>query len=117
MKKEETEKLYYKINEVSEITEVKPYILRYWESEFSVLKPEKDLNDQRRYKKKDIELILTIKQLLYEEGYTISGAKKKIKELRRNPEEYFKGKVSLTSIKKDIKELIDLTDSLDISMK
>jgi len=117
MKIEIPDKLYYKINEVSEITKVKPYILRYWESEFNVLKPEKDSNDQRRYKKKDIETILLIKQLLYEQGYTIAGAKKKIKELKGHPEELFKDEVSLSSIKEDIKKIIDLTDSLDLKIK
>jgi len=117
MKIEIPDKLYYKINEVSEITDVKPYILRYWESEFNTLKPEKDANDQRRYKKKDIETILLIKQLLYEQGFTISGAKKRIKELKHNPEELLKSEVTLSSIKEDIKEIIDLTDSLDFKVK
>jgi len=71
-------KLFYKINEVSKITGLKPYVLRYWETEFPQLSPEKDDSDQRRYRRKDIDLVLRIKKLLYEEKYTIAGAKQKI---------------------------------------
>lgn len=76
------EKLFYKINEVATITQVKPYVLRYWETEFPMLAPEKDENDQRRYRKADIELILQIKRLLYEEKFTIAGARKQLKMSR-----------------------------------
>lgn len=72
------DKLFYKIQEVSDITGVKPYVLRYWETEFPNLKPEKDERDQRRYRKSDIELILQIKHLLYDERYTIAGARQKL---------------------------------------
>lgn len=71
-------KLFYRINEVSKITGLKPYVLRYWETEFPHLSPQKDENDQRRYKQKDIDLILKIRQLLYEEKFTIAGAKQRI---------------------------------------
>lgn len=71
-------KLFYKINEVSKITGLKPYVLRYWETEFPQLSPQKDENDQRRYKQKDINLILNIRQLLYQEKFTIAGAKQRI---------------------------------------
>ena len=72
-------KLFYRINEVSSITGLKPYVLRYWESEFRQLNPEKDENDQRRYRQKDIDLVLEIKNLLYEQRYTIAGAREKLK--------------------------------------
>ncbi|MCX7012921.1 MAG: MerR family transcriptional regulator [Candidatus Sumerlaeota bacterium] len=71
-------KLFYRINEVSRITDLKPYVLRYWETEFPQLAPEKDENDQRRYRQRDIDLILLIKKLLYEEKFTIAGAKQRI---------------------------------------
>jgi len=74
------EKLFYRITEVSNITEIKPYVLRYWETEFPMLSPEKDENDQRRYRRGDIELILEIKRLLYTERFTIAGARKKLRE-------------------------------------
>lgn len=74
------EKLFYRINEVATITQVKPYVLRYWETEFPMLSPEKDENDQRRYRKSDIELIQGIKHLLYTEKFTIAGARKQLRQ-------------------------------------
>lgn len=76
------EKLYYKIGEVASITKVRPYVLRYWESEFKIISPKKSLTKQRVYSKKDVDLILEIKRLLYKEKFTLEGAKKKIKELQ-----------------------------------
>ena len=77
------ERLYYRIGEVSRITGLKPHILRYWESEFKVIRPYKGESLQRLYRRKDLDLILKIKKLLYEEGFTIAGAKKKIRDLER----------------------------------
>jgi len=73
-------KLYFKIGEVSEITGIKPYVLRYWETEFNIVKPSKTRSNQRLYKRKEVELILEIKQLLYNEKFTIAGAKKILME-------------------------------------
>jgi len=78
-----SERLYYRIGEVSRITGLKPHVLRYWESEFKVIKPYKGGSLQRLYRKKDLDLILKIKKLLYEDGFTIAGAKKKIRDLER----------------------------------
>lgn len=78
-----SERLYYRIGEVSRITGLKPHVLRYWESEFRVIKPYKSGSLQRLYRRKDLDLILKIKRLLYEEGFTIAGAKKKIRDLER----------------------------------
>jgi DNA-binding transcriptional MerR regulator len=75
------DKIYYRIGEVGRITAVKPHVLRYWESEFKEIKPIKSRSLQRLYRKKDVELILQIKRLLYEEGYTIAGARARIREL------------------------------------
>jgi len=74
-------KIYYRIGEVSRITEVKPYVLRYWESEFRWMAPAKSRSKQRLYRKRDIEVIQLIKRLLYEERYTIAGARKQLREL------------------------------------
>jgi DNA-binding transcriptional MerR regulator len=71
-------KLFFKIGEVCEITDTQPYVLRYWESEFPALAPAKNSSGQRIYRRRDIETILRIKQLLYEEGFTIAGAKKRL---------------------------------------
>ena len=78
-----SDRLYYRIGEVSRITGLKPHVLRYWESEFKVIKPYKAGSLQRLYRKKDLEIIQKIKKLLYEEGFTIAGAKKKIRDLER----------------------------------
>lgn len=71
-------KMFYRINEVSQITLIKPYVLRYWETEFPQLSPSKDSSDQRRYKADDIDLVFEIKQLLYEEKFTIAGARRRL---------------------------------------
>ncbi len=72
------DKLYFKIGEVCEITGVQPHVLRYWETEFPQLAPEKNRAGQRVYKRRDIELILRIKKLLYEDKFTIAGARKRL---------------------------------------
>jgi DNA-binding transcriptional MerR regulator len=72
------DKLFFKIGEVCELIEVQPHVLRYWESEFPQLAPQKNRSGQRTYRRKDVEVVVRIKQLLYEEGFTIAGAKKKL---------------------------------------
>jgi DNA-binding transcriptional MerR regulator len=72
------EKLFYKIGEASRLVGVESYVLRYWESEFPFLSPRKSKSGQRIYTKKDIDLLLLIKRLLYEERYTIDGVRKKL---------------------------------------
>jgi DNA-binding transcriptional MerR regulator len=77
------EKLFFKIGEVCDITGVQAHVLRYWESEFPMLAPQKNRAGQRTYRKRDVEMALRIKELLYEDQYTIAGAKKKLaSELR-----------------------------------
>src|SRR5262245_14510791 len=71
-------KLYYKIGEACKALDIQPYVLRYWETEFPSLNPTKSKSGQRVYTDREIEVIRRIKQLLYEEGYTIAGAKKKL---------------------------------------
>ena len=71
-------KLYYKIGEACRALDIQPYVLRYWETEFPVLKPSKSKSGQRVYTEKEIEVIRRIKELLYDEGYTIAGAKKRL---------------------------------------
>jgi DNA-binding transcriptional MerR regulator len=73
-----SEKLYYKIGEVCEIVGVEPYVLRYWETEFPGLAPPKNKAGQRTYRPKDVELLLEIRKLLYEDGFTISGARRQL---------------------------------------
>jgi DNA-binding transcriptional MerR regulator len=78
MERQIPNKLFFKIGEVCEITDTQPYVLRYWESEFAALAPAKNSSGQRIYRRRDIETVLRIKQLLYEEGFTIAGAKKRL---------------------------------------
>lgn len=82
MPREAIKKLYYSIGEVSEVTDLKQYVLRYWESEFPQLSPTKNRAGNRTYREKDIELVNFIKTLLYEKKYTIEGARQKLKELQ-----------------------------------
>lgn len=71
-------KQYFKIGEVSALTQLEPYVLRYWETEFKMIRPVRFGSNQRMYRRKDVEIILAIKRLLYEEGFTIAGARKKL---------------------------------------
>lgn len=71
-------KHFFKIGEVCSLTDTQPYVLRFWESEFPQLAPNKSRTGQRIYRSRDVHLILEIKKLLYEEGYTIAGARKKL---------------------------------------
>ena len=74
------EKLYFKIGEVARIAGVKPYVVRYWESEFGALRPEKSRSGQRLYRRQDVQKLLDIKRLLHQEGYTIAGARKRLQK-------------------------------------
>lgn len=76
-------KIFYTIGEVAAMMDLKTHVLRYWESEFPALKPQKRANGRRAYRESDIEIVRTIRRLLYDEGYTIAGAKKKLAEQRR----------------------------------
>ena len=79
------EKLFFKIGEVSDIVGVKPHVLRYWETEFSSLRPRKTRSGHRLYRRSDVELVVAIKRLLHEEGYTIAGARKRLKRPEEEP--------------------------------
>src|SRR5215211_8946353 len=78
------EKLFFKIGEVCELIKVQPHVLRYWETEFPMLAPQKNRAGQRVYRRKDVEMVLRIRDLLYEEKFTIAGAKKKLMEETRH---------------------------------
>jgi DNA-binding transcriptional MerR regulator len=79
------EKLFFKIGEVCDIAGVQAHVLRYWETEFPMLQPQKNRAGQRTYRRRDVEMALCIKQLLYDEQYTIAGAKKKLAGELRGP--------------------------------
>jgi len=104
-KKISTDRLFYKIGEISSILEVEPHVLRYWETEFPFLKPRKNSTGQRSYTRKDLELVLQIKNLLYKEKYTIAGVRKKFGDNKLK-----KNSVSMETIqgvKKRLKEILD----------
>jgi len=78
-------KLYFRIGEVCRLLKLEPYVLRFWESEFPSLSPTKGANGRRMYRKKDVEMVLTIKDLLYERGFTIAGARKVLSSRKGDP--------------------------------
>ena len=106
-------KLYYSISEVAEATGVKPYVLRFWEKEIPVLKPKKNRAGNRSYQLKDIDLVKQIKQLLYSEGFTIEGAKAKLKAMKNDPDvqdviETAKARDLLLEVKKELEEILKI---------
>ena len=109
---ESNTKLYYSIREVSEMTELKPYVLRYWESEFPTLKPSKNKAGNRTYKQRDIKVILDIKKLLYDKKFTIKGAVRELKNKsieRINDRTLSNTQVSaLNEIKNELKSILNL---------
>ena len=77
------EKQYFKIREVSDILDLKPYVLRYWESEFKLLKPTRTRTQQRLYHRQDLELLIKIKNLLYNERVSVAGTKKRLQMMKK----------------------------------
>jgi DNA-binding transcriptional MerR regulator len=77
------DRLYFKIGEVARLLGVKPYVLRYWETEFSIVRPGKTTARHRLYRRKDVEILLEIRRLLYSERYTIEGAKRRLRQSAR----------------------------------
>jgi DNA-binding transcriptional MerR regulator len=106
-------KLYYSISEVSRMTDVEAYVLRFWEKEFPTLKPKKNRGGNRIYQQREIDMINVIKQLLWEEGYTIEGARQKLKNRKSSSRLSLKTtaksngelKAKIREIRKGLKEL------------
>ena len=112
MSSEIPDKQYFKIGEVSRILGVKAHVLRYWETEFSALRPQKTRTNQRLYRRRDVEVLLQIKQLLYDEGYTIAGANKRLRQILRgehrvDQEEMIK---VLQEVKGQVEDLLAVVD-------
>lgn len=115
MKTSIPDKLYFKIGEVAKMADVPTHVLRYWESEFSGINPKRANSKQRLYRRQDVELILNIKTLLHEQGYTIAGARKLLESSAIPTQAMTEGKpipamVSspLQTIKQELKELQNL---------
>jgi DNA-binding transcriptional MerR regulator len=116
---EEQDERYYRIGEVSRITEIRPFVLRYWEEEFPMLEPVKGRQGYRLYRQQDVDLVLKIKRLLYDEGFTIAGARRHLRDLENGGgleaavEELTASTVGEgEAVKLNRKMLLDLRDSL-----
>jgi DNA-binding transcriptional MerR regulator len=102
---------FFSIGEVCDLTDLKPHVLRYWESQFRFLSPAKNRSGNRVYQRKEVELILLVKHLLYTEKYTIEGARQKVDEQRKGGELRSAARAALTvqtldSLETELKELI-----------
>ena len=120
------DKLFFRIGEVADIVGVKPHVLRYWESEFNVLRPMKTRGSHRQYRRRDVELAMRIKQLLHDEGYTISGAKKRMRELGEHkgsatlPEEASREvqlRAALLGLRGELVELVGRLDRFEVDAR
>ena len=100
------DKQYFRIGEISRLVGVEPYVLRYWENEFPQIKPSRADSNQRTYQRKDVELILEIKSLLYNERMTIEGAKKRLKKKQKDGT--MKKEEVLLEVKEGLKEIINI---------
>jgi DNA-binding transcriptional MerR regulator len=114
MEETEIKRLYYPISEVSRITGLKAYVLRYWETEFPELRPTKNRAGNRTYRKGDIRTIFLIKKLLYHEKYTIEGARQRLKQIRKGDDGQLK--LMLTEVKKE-DLLRDIREELEQCLK
>jgi DNA-binding transcriptional MerR regulator len=108
-----TGKLYYSISEVSDLVGVKPHVLRYWETQFKMLRPRKGRGGARMYRKRDIEVLFDIKQLLYDQRFTIAGARRKILDDRQDGKDQIEMSFSkldkeetIRALKKDMETLL-----------
>lgn len=97
-------KKYFRIGEVSRFIGVEPYVLRYWEGEFPQIRPNRADTNQRTYQKKDLEIILEIKRLLYEERLTIEGARQRLKQKKQEKGPEFKALIE--EVKTDLQDLL-----------
>jgi DNA-binding transcriptional MerR regulator len=106
---------FFSIGEVCELTELKPHVLRYWESQFKFLSPAKNRSGNRVYQRREIEMVMLVKQLLYTEKYTIEGARQKLDEFRKSggvkpPARAALDVQSVQLVEKELRELLDLLE-------
>jgi DNA-binding transcriptional MerR regulator len=108
------DKLYFRIGEVAKLAGVEPYVLRFWETEFPALKPGKSPTGQRLYRRREVELILEVKKLLYDQKFTIAGARKQLKVNGRKSSQHDLGfaqshrKASVQNIRREIAEIVEV---------
>jgi DNA-binding transcriptional MerR regulator len=108
-----TGKLYYSISEVSDLVGVKPHVLRYWETQFKMLRPRKGRGGARMYRKRDVEVLFDIRQLLYDQRFTIAGARRKILDDKQDPRDQIElpftkldREETIRALKKDMESLL-----------
>ena len=106
------DRMAFKISEVSDLTRIKSYVLRYWESEFEQLKPKKAINNRRMYTQKDVTTVMLIKKLLYRDKYSIEGAKKALKHLQAEVKKEHKVSIQSHQQQKAIDHLKDLISGI-----
>jgi DNA-binding transcriptional MerR regulator len=104
------DKEYFRIGEVSKILGVEPYVVRYWESEFKNVKPERTRSDQRLFRRKDVRQLLLVKHLLYIEGFTVNGAKRQLMKMKNAASEIDEGhdRARLVAIKKGLCQIREI---------
>ena len=98
-------KMYYTISEVAEMTNVKAHVLRYWETEFPILQPRKSGGGQRLYRKRDVGMVLEIKKLLYQERYTVAGARRRLME-REERSRRLEAKAALQRLRSGLESIL-----------
>ncbi len=99
-------KLFFKISDVASLSGVEPHVLRYWESEFNELIPRKTASGRRQYNRRDIEIVMEIKSLLYEEGFSIAGAKKRLQKRKKTDTDRDKIIEAVRQVKKGLVEIL-----------
>ena len=104
-------KISFKIGEVAEFLDIKTHVLRYWEMEFESFHPQKMPNGQRLYFKKDVEVALLIKKLLYRDGFSVKGAKKVLKDLKRENRQYRK---KFSSEEQVLKKIVQIQETISV---
>lgn len=106
------DKLAFKIGEVAELLDVKAYVLRYWETEFEILKPKKSKHNQRMYERRDVENLMLIKKLLYRDRFSIEGARSALKKLRKDNVRVKQMKSMAEHIEEAKDQVLDLVDDI-----
>jgi DNA-binding transcriptional MerR regulator len=124
MDKSERMKVYHNIREVSQIAELEPYILRFWEGEFTALKPKTTRGGRRQYQVDDIKMVLLIKKLLYQDGYTIAGARNRLKEIREKerdqleiPFNQWRSRSGVKAIAGELRQVLAILERKPLSLK
>jgi DNA-binding transcriptional MerR regulator len=114
------DKLFFKIGEVARLTGLQPYVLRYWETEFPHIRPRKGKGGQRVYRREDVLAIIEVQRMLHAEGYTIAGARRKLRQTRRSPQARAAGaeggkepEEAVEKAREGLREVLDMMENTD----